>query len=359
MSDPFQFETDETVVRMILDTSSPLRDELCNKDVFNTCQFANTVVLSSSKTCFGIECEMDTVRVVQVTPDAFYEYVRTPCVQQSFFNNAKKLSPYYRGHNVMCGNPVLPEASEACCPFGSTDASRNLKYDGERMTLESAEGRCEEIGSSICSFYKVDESAYHKKSNYFWTPDTCNIHLKINSDGMVTIIHQPAIDASNKVLHLDENNENWFRVYWRDGTYPKAVNECDGACEVVNGDSCLCSTSVSKSRGFGRTPGSVEEMLDKLFIGFPDPSIVDSENYSSSLDSDSGITTHLKNGMFDLNTAFEYTDDKGRHFFVKNSVETVQVRGLSSGTFTGYSFRNAPQFMSFVPSGKTTGFSKD
>ena len=348
ISEPVEFETDDTIQRMELNLSSFLRQELCNPNKFEECQFQSKVVLSNSKTCIGIECEVENIRVVQIGT-IFYEYVRTPCVNQAFYNDAKKISPYSRSHSVMCGNPALDEASEACCSFASTTATRNAKYDGERMRFSTATERCKEVSKNICDFSSVGGDR-HKISNYFWTSDDCQLRLKIRSDGMIAIIHQP-FDSSNRVQHLEDNNENWFRVYWKGDKYPNALNDCDGVCEVVNGNSCLCGSSpVSKSIGFSSTPATVKELLGKLHIGFPDPSIFDS-NYTSSFYPDSGITVHLKNDLFDSTTAFEFLDKKGRRFFMKNSIETVRVHGVTSG-YTGYSFRNAPHFMSFVPSGK-------
>ncbi len=358
MTDPIQFAEYDDTVRVVLDPSSPLRMELCNPDDSDNCQYPNTVILPDTKTCMGVECEVDEIRVVQVASDAFYEYVRTPCVNQAFYNNARKLSPYSRNDRsgVMCGNPVLPEASEACCSFGSATAYRNSKYDGERMSFESASERCKEDSKDICDFAGL-RGDYHKiRYAYYWTSQDCFIRVKIKNDGWVTIVHQTydtiASDTAFQVPHMRDENENWFKVYWTDDKYPKAENQCDGVCDVVDGDSCLCGTSVSKRRGFSGVPGSVEEIVEKLFIGFPNPNVYNSESYTATYDHKTGVTTHVKDNLFDSSTVFEFSDDKGRDFFVKNSIETVQVRGLQNGLSTGYSFRNAPQFMSFVPTGE-------
>lgn len=49
------------------------------------------VTLDANLECKGLECSADTVRVVQVGEGIFYEYVRPPCVEQAFYNNAKKV----------------------------------------------------------------------------------------------------------------------------------------------------------------------------------------------------------------------------------------------------------------------------
>lgn len=80
MDDPPEFESDSSTERVILDSTSSLRKELCNQNSSGKCQFSNTVVLQSSKDCTTIECDVETIRVVQVDEGAFYEYVRQPCV---------------------------------------------------------------------------------------------------------------------------------------------------------------------------------------------------------------------------------------------------------------------------------------
>ena len=83
------------------------------------------------------------------------------------------------------------------------------------------------------------------------------------------------------------------------------------------------------------------------YIGAPDPRLFDSGTYSSSVIADTGITVHLRSGQYKENTIIEFSDDKGRHIFLKNDEEAVVVRGGE------YRFRNAPQFMSFVPTETT------
>jgi len=355
MSDPSEFASDDSIVRVVLGQSSKLREELCNVKPNGSCRFKNTVVLDSSVDCDGVECEIEALRVVQVADDAFYEYVRLPCVNQVFYNGGVKISTRYAWDPVMCANPKLPDASEACCDFlSSFRATRNSKYDGERMVLATATDRCEQDSREVCDFNRIDGDR-HKNSMYFWTSDDCYVRVKVSPDGMITVVHHPT-DSTNIVSHLDEENENWFRVYWNKDEYPKARNDCDGACEVIAGDSCLCSTQVTNRQVFSAAPRSITEALEKLTIGALDPNIFAPNSFTSSHDPNTGITTYLKNGNFNTNAVFELTDDKGRHYFLKNSEEAVQVRSItrSGGLNTGYSFRNAPQFMSFVPSETTT-----
>ena len=74
--------------------------------------------------------------------------------------------------------------------------------------------------------------------------------------------------------------------------------------------------------------------------------------YSSDYDSETGITTYRKGGRFDVQTIFEFTDDKERTLFMKNMRQKVNVLG-TQGVLTGYSFRNTLSFMDLIPSEAT------
>lgn len=138
-------------------------------------------------------------------------------------------------------------------------------------------------------------------------------------------------------------------LWGKDGDFPTVDDECDGVCRVFSEGACLCNTGVIEHTVFNKMPSSIMELVEKLHIGAADPEVQDAGTYSSSTDVSTGITVHLKGNEFNSDTIFEYTDDKGRHFFMKNVRSSVYLRGLTSG-FTGQWFRNTPQFMSFIPS---------
>ena len=91
MADPGEFATDDTVIKFALSDDSDLKKLLCNEGVGEgDCHYQTSVTLSSDLKCAGNECNIDTLRVVQVSEDVFYEYVRMPCVELAFYKNAKK-----------------------------------------------------------------------------------------------------------------------------------------------------------------------------------------------------------------------------------------------------------------------------
>ncbi|KAL7542977.1 hypothetical protein ACHAXR_013016 [Thalassiosira sp. AJA248-18] len=127
--------------------------------------------------------------------------------------------------------------------------------------------------------------------------------------------------------------------------YPQKADMCHGAgsgCEVIE-EGCFCDVIVSESAGYNAMPLSVNDALGNLFIGAVDPAI-SMLSYVTEEDETTGIVAYKIGTEFDQNTIFEVHEERtDRTFFLKNVVSTVNVGRL-------YSFRNAPHFMSLVPS---------
>ncbi len=106
--------------------------KLCNPNEDGLCQFANTVSLDTNLECYERECRVDTVIIIQVTPGAFYEYIRQPCVHLSFYDDAKKVVTGYsanvpgvgrRHTHAMCAHPRIASASRSCCDIERADVA--------------------------------------------------------------------------------------------------------------------------------------------------------------------------------------------------------------------------------------------
>jgi len=339
----------------VLNATSNLKARLCNdEENAGICHFSPQVELKSNLICMEEECEVEAVRVVQAAPGIFYEYVRPPCVEHAFFNHAKKLSLQEKSYaGTICGNPLLPVATEACClnplpSLGTHEATRNNMYNGERMSFDKAEERCSAISRQSCDYDQVLGPSGSEL--YHWTTDDCHINLKIDkSNGLVAIVHEME-SRSGRVRHVDGESENFFEVFWDDGKYPNEENECSGGkCHVLHG-SCYCSTKVLESVAFQTIPPSREIALSTLSIGAVDPSTYDTGTYTSTTDDQTGIIVHHRTGnVFDHDTIFEVQGNMGQTYFLKNVVSMVHVRGLLQEP-TDFKFRNAPHFMSLIPS---------
>ena len=338
MEDDAQFLDDPTIQHFILDDSSELKSVLCGEAGPGCLPVRNQVTLDEKQNCVGDECHVDTVRVVQVAPDLYYEYVRPACVELAFYNNAKKINHKKKTDaGTMCANPLLPVAQEACCPQFlpmSVTATMNNKYDGERMTYATAESRCE----NLCDYDIVDTVSH--KSKYHWTDDSCSIQIKVNG-GDIAIVYK-MLAYTSKVMHVDDDTLNFFSIIWNNHVYPSVENSCgDGSCTVLPEGGCLCDTVVSEDSVFSsiNMPTSIDSVLSSLHIGGTKYGI-----YSSETDTVTSITIHKMNGRIDSNTIFEVTDDKGVTHLLRNVESTVRVIG------SGFYFRNTPHFMSFIPS---------
>ena len=175
MEDDPQFKKDLSMKKFVLGEGSKLKEVLsvCNPDKDGNCQYAMTVTLESNLACIEEECTADTVRVVNVGEDAnpiYYEYVSPACVEQAFYDNAKKVIFKDRMKDSSCANPLLAYASEACCSIADVAAYRSpdYMYDQERVAFSTAESRCEAMGKKLCDFNYINDLDYHKKG-YHWS----------------------------------------------------------------------------------------------------------------------------------------------------------------------------------------------
>ena len=216
-------------------SSSSLFRELCQSSGSSPkgpCNYANEVVLSKSIECAGNECSIDTVQVVEVTKNIFYEYIRPPCVEASFFHGGKVIR-HWNGEANMCANPALPIAAEACCPIdGGREAKRKCLYTGEEMTFRGALQRCSEAGMRVCDFKTVAELSCDEcciESSFHWVDipavtsgislplrgrDDCTVQVKVRpADGKVAIVHDiGGLRYDDKVLPpLRVDNKNVSR----------------------------------------------------------------------------------------------------------------------------------------------------
>jgi len=242
----------------------------------------------------------------------------------------------------MCANPFLPLAAEACCSLGSRSAIRNPVFDLERVTFSKAEERCNSIGLSACDFYEIDLEAH--KTAYHWSARGCKILAKIEANGNVAIVHEPA-QYSAKPLHVSDENENYFPVPWTNNAWPSTLDGCGPLCELLPDGSCMCEVTVREKSVFETVPSSKKTILAQLHTGAPNPALFNPGTY---LETDYGeFKMYTKTGDVDASTIFEVLDDltRQRHF-LKNVESTVIVQ---TGTSSAYSFRNPVSFMSLVP----------
>ena len=232
----YQFDkgdwADEVAKKLTLSsTSSGLYAALCEANSGSPliCTYPATVTLALDiTTCDDpalnlVECDVDTVRVVQVSQDVFYEYVRVPCVHHAFFEAEMSKAVFAGGADgaMMCAHKTQPVATETCCTDGS-DCYISCKYHGEAVSFDTNAQRCgngnlcaagtQNCNDSACNGQKRYDSNHPKNNHFQWTDGGCDIKVKVRLDGMVALVHvsvskffllfQYSIFVSNDVTQL-------------------------------------------------------------------------------------------------------------------------------------------------------------
>lgn len=202
--------------RLELSPSSPLFDKLCSPSPSGECTFPSNIVLDSNliyddAAKMGDEWAVDTIRTVKLlaagmSSPIYYEYVRQPCVEYSYYGNAVKMmkgevvSGGVQTYPAVCGDPRLPIATPMCCSSGwqTTNELGHIycNYQGERTTFESAQAVCAANGEEQCQPWKHTEllggqCASGSKGRHFrsWASVGCSLRAKIDLDsGDVAIV---------------------------------------------------------------------------------------------------------------------------------------------------------------------------
>jgi hypothetical protein len=127
--------------------------------------------------------DVDTVRVVQVAPVFFYEYLRQPCVQLAFCEGGKKVFAGWNQYYInMCAPPKMSVAAPAC----SRDTTA-CEYNGERVTFGSATERyaalsaaafqCNPANHYDCGRDGFSDNNRLDNNEWQWTSASCTIQV--------------------------------------------------------------------------------------------------------------------------------------------------------------------------------------
>jgi hypothetical protein len=142
--------------------TSTLFQQLCAPGASGACQFPSVVTLTSSIPCDGVECEVDTVRVIQIVTGGetvYYEYEHIECVYLAFYDNPKMIkSSSSWGNQVMCADPTVAAAGAACCASAistSTHSQARCQYAREHVTYATAQARCAQTTTQYGNQYQL------------------------------------------------------------------------------------------------------------------------------------------------------------------------------------------------------------
>lgn len=334
-----------TTKRLKLTTDSALFGKLCQSAVDGSCQYQALVQLDENLPCTGFECEVDALRIIEVTEGLFYEYTRLPCVEQAFYDGSMMRLNW---HIFFCGDPELESGSVACCDGDNDGATMEFNlFDGERITYATAEQRCSDNGKNLCRVpWWTCENCDVKLG--VWTTLDCSLQVKIGTDGKVGVVHHvdlPEVEPEHIHNNVRQDTKTTYRVDWEgpiDAFLASYESECAASgCTRDSFDNlCLCPASVSESQVFV-SPPTKEEVLEQLSTGSFSPDILDETH--QKVDLGNGVHMFSTDGQISARSIFEVKDALNIVHLRMNMKSTVTV-----GTQNNLFFRNPPHFMSLV-----------
>jgi len=376
--DPYD-DTDDLVLQVL---PSPRPQDMCDFQATITLDQSLSYCDDDDSSNFYMECHVDTLRVVELLPGVYYEYVRLPCVNMPFIadSDSVKVVANHDMRTAICADKRLASATSSCCGHyddrlptsGYTNYTDMFsEYRGERLTFEGNSVRCiQDWGREVCAdptrigphsmwtghcHYQMSckdngdggQGRWLHSIWYHWTSRACEIKVKINVEGLVAIVHAPdetgAIISDVLPLVDFDKTVSFFSVHWDKSNvaagklvYPHASdNLCDEG--EIRGDFCFCSTTVQEEAVFDGLPTKAE-VIDELHIGAFDPT----ENGDYALwdqSDDVKVYTMSTKGAYAKETIFQVVNEyNGEFLYLKNVRSDVSV---CNGAFK---FRSPPAF---------------
>ena len=358
--------------RLELEPSSPLYVQLCQEDEEGNCTLPSKVVLDANLVYDDVsnksaEYSVDTIRTVKMVVGSetiWYEYVKMPCVEHSYYRDAKRV---IKGEiwndkiqqSNMCADPVLEAATPMCNDPDSLLRTGKIycHYQGERTSFASASGICEANGEVQGYTWYVKQwragpcqDGITQKEFRSWTSASCGLKVKVQIDSaLIAIVHSPGPDLANKTNvenHVDIDTVNFFAVPWEGGTYPSSSDDClaTTSCELHGDAYCICDTDSTESLVYAAANqiSSIDQLMSELHIGSVDPSSFDAYTYTSigncGIANGLNVYTHVGGscGTFDADTIFAF-EFKSKMIFLKNTKSLVSIPG------SAFIFRNPVQ----------------
>jgi cullin-associated NEDD8-dissociated protein 1 len=274
-------------------------------------------------------------------PPVYYEYVRQPCVQLSFFSGGRRVA-LYSGREAVCANPLLPLAGEACCQRPSLTADQRCEFFGEHMTLATAEKRCRAHwpaaqNRTMCDWTSVRAGCPEPGLNqFFWSAKSCQVLAKVGPDGRIAIVHD--VNSTFTREMVSASNQNWFFAVWGDNSsHLTAAQRCEG-CRALPSGECVCPVQVSESQVFDAVP-TLSEAVARLALGAAAPDAAAATGLRVT--SPDGVVAYTDNaaGTVNRQTLFQLPGAGGGWF--RNAQSDVVLP-------SGAAFRNPPTFMGTV-----------
>ena len=369
------FFSSGVIPRMVLPAGSALAAQLCVADgAGKPCKPQSEVTLGANLECTGKECDVNTVRVVQVERGAglkpvYFEYIRPPCVEYAFPEQGHAIASSWKGNSI-CVDERLEVGYGACCePNGkrAETTCEDVQYRSERISRPAAVARCAAKGKELCYFQYITRNTDTTGEQQCWSYDNmywgepCSSRVQIHADERVGVVNQFADFFDNRPNYpqsqVQLHNPFTMRVVWGPQGAPSVTSDGSSpdpsVCDVVTNDkgakSLLCNITVSSHAVFTAAPAGPAELIARLRVGHPSIESFDAGTYAECTSSAcSGLNSQgvkvynlaASANAFDVRTVFQFTH-KGRLLRLANVAMKVQVGSLAE-------FINPPMFMSHI-----------
>ena len=353
--DTESWAVDPWAIRFVANPAGALNHMLCDAtgDINAPCGYPSIVTLKENLDCEGHECNVDTLRVVEVTGGVFYEYVPLPCVSEAFYENPQKVKKRSgpKGTASMCADPRLPVASTSCCSSYSSETHVEDTFWGERVKFATAEQRCYASGSIMCrSTGEFTISDCQRPScdgdMFYWMSkdEACHLKAKIDRKGKVALVHSVEREqtSTKEKRQEEEDNKTFFRVqFFTDENVTVGLDEqleSSPECSISNDGFWICDVVITNEQAYSSLP-TQDQVLSSLTIGSFPPETLDGP---FTVVEEGGVKAHLKDEQYSQESVFEVVDRFGAMHLRKNVRSTVRIEG------THVKFRNPVHFMSLT-----------
>jgi hypothetical protein len=222
LNDPDEWHRGAPKRLLLNSTSSSLASALCSGNIASCKPDKATIVLNTDLVCDGVECDVHEPRTFQVVPGIYFEYVRPPCVNHAFYENAKTIFRRWSWENdqFQCGNPESLAASTVCCDATKSwdKAWRSEMFSGERVPFQTAVERCSAAkGLRLCKDTWITNNDCSDPANggcdnwdiFYWLQPSCSLAVKVSLDGAIAIIHQHGVGGDR----TNASKSDFLRVF--------------------------------------------------------------------------------------------------------------------------------------------------
>lgn len=211
---------------------------------------------------------------------------------------------------------------------------------------------------AVCSgFTNVAPAAEPETScgtlDWFWLDQPCTLFVNVDRSGALNTVQNTG-GLVAEILTLDhDKSHGTHAVHWTDGLFPDPASDCSNSldCQVHSlaghDDTCLCAVTVAENAVFTEVASLTRtDVLARLKIGAASPDTFDDGVYSLCVTAECIDLEDLEVWLDSASDASMLTMDAIISTVVRGETRYFKNAESIAG-FSGFSFRNPPQFLKF------------